>query len=278
MSIRILGLGVVMLGLMATHAHALDVTSCPLVIPRGETATLQADVDCYSGSPDYNAYGIVLGKGARLELNGHTLRQVGYQLLTPIACLGKCEVVGPGRLTTDGGVGVAISSFRRNPVTASHLTIDSFVSGISAPFARAIVTDVDIQAALYGIEARQLTVADVNITISETVDALTRCVAAYGWAKGADLTVGGCDIGIEAKKNVEFTRFTSAGGQIGIVSSKGVSLVDSSVTGTTYPPNGLDILSKKLPQLTNTVCDHSGRLDRSWPSAPPVPWGVCSGD
>ena len=117
MLLRILGLGLVLLGVLATHAHALDVTSCPLIVPGGETATLQADVDCIVGSPGYNAYGIVLGRGARLELNGHTLRQVGYELVTPVACLGKCEVVGPGRFTTDwpgrGGMERVIASSPR---------------------------------------------------------------------------------------------------------------------------------------------------------------------
>jgi hypothetical protein len=278
MTIRILALALIVFSVVATRAHALDVTGCPLIVTHGETATLQADVDCRFASPEYNAYGIVLGQNARLELNGHTLRQVGFDLLTSVYCLGKCEVVGPGRITTTD-VGGGIMSFRRGQVTVSHLTIDNLVSGISVPFGRAIVSDVDIQARLYGIEARNLTVADVDITLAPSPDSLSRCVAtAGGWVKGADLTVSGCDIGIEAKRDVVLTRFNSAGGEIGILSQGRVTLVDSSVTGATYPPNGLDIFSKKLPRLTNTVCDHSGRFERSWPGTPAVPWGVCSGD
>ena len=96
---RILAIGLTTLGVFATRASALDVTGCPVIVPRGETATLQADVICGSTPPEYNAYGIVLGQGARLELNGHTLREVGGDLLTPVYCLGKCDVVGPGRIT-----------------------------------------------------------------------------------------------------------------------------------------------------------------------------------
>ncbi len=278
MSTRIAALGLIIFGVVATRASALDVTGCPVIVPRGETATLQTDVSCGSSTPEYNAYGIVLGQGARLELNGHTLRQIGYALLTPIYCLGKCDVVGPGRITTDT-VGAAIVSFRRGPVTASHLTIDSFIGGISVPFARATLSDVDIQAELYGVEARQLTVADVSITVSPSPDFTFACVdASAGWVRGTHLTVSGCDIGIQARRDVDLTRFSSAGGEIGIFSQGRVTLVDSSVTGATYPPDGLDILSKKVPLLTNTVCGRSGRFDRSWPETPAVPWGVCSGD
>ena len=93
--------------LLAPHADALDVTACGVVAAPGEVATLEADVDCTQGSAEFPDWGITLGRGATLDLNGHTLTLEPSAGIGAVQCTSRCEVAGPGAIT-GAGSGVAI--------------------------------------------------------------------------------------------------------------------------------------------------------------------------
>src|SRR5262245_39694439 len=97
-------------------ARALDITSCGTAIPADEVGTVQTDFDCVIGVPGNPYFGIVLQRGAQLDLNGHTITFVqDSTMIGPVECESSCEVHGPGTLTISTGAGAGVWIASRRP-------------------------------------------------------------------------------------------------------------------------------------------------------------------
>jgi hypothetical protein len=263
---------VVLLFGLAGRAPALVVTTpCGVEVPRGEPATLQGDVACSADAPVVGNNGSIwLRRGARLELNGYTIRLVGTAQAAPIYCDGTCTVVGPGRISSDV-VGGGVVSFGRGRITVQDVTMDTLIGGVYAPFARRVTLgNVGMDVKSFGVAAPRVVVNDVTINLTGSSPGRAVDAIGKGLVKGTGLVLTGCgDYCINAGRRTSLADLTSVGGFIGINSGGTVTLVDSSVTGSTYR----DIVSRRLPRLTNTTCGRSGRSDD-----PLTSWGVCSDD
>lgn len=279
--LRRVSFGVVaLLATLAGRATGVTITTpCGVEVPSGETATLQEDVVCSVDAPVVGNRGsILLRRGARLELNGHTIRLGGTGQLGPIYCQGRCTVLGPGRLTSDF-VGGGVVSEGRGRIVVRDLNIDALIGGVYAYNARVELTNVDMNVKTFGVHARRIVVNDVGINLTNPTPAWCVYTSSRGSVVGTDLRLTGCggDAAIWAEGKVVLANLTSAGGSVGVRATGRLVLVDSSVTGSTWP-GGLDILSARPPLLTNTICGRSARLDDSFPVGPLTSWGVCSND
>ena len=78
-----LALVTLLLSVVLRPAHAIDVTACGTVVPEGDVGVLQVDLDC-----GVLPVGVTLSKGARLDLNGHTLRGGARGVLVDVTLTG----------------------------------------------------------------------------------------------------------------------------------------------------------------------------------------------
>jgi hypothetical protein len=265
----------------AVPARALDITACPAVVPPGEVGVIQGDFVCAGGSSENQYFSIVLQRGARLDLNGHTLTYLqDSTTIGPVNCESKCEVNGPGTLTTPGG-GAGIWIENRGRASVHDLAITGFHTGISAPAARLTLANTSIDASHFGIlAARRVFLDQVDITLAGGpfggVGGVGECIGASqtsGRVTGNDVTVSGCFYGVYGTRRVEISGLTVSGSYIGIFSAGSVVLTDATVTGSEYA----DIYSGRPPELTNSSCDQSVRWLRHIQTAG-GPWGVCAND
>ena len=166
---------VALLAALAGRAPAVTITTpCGVEVPPGETATLEEDVVCSVNAPIVGSSGsILLRRGARLELNGHTIRLTGTEQLSPIYCEDRCTVVGPGRLTSDL-VGGGIVSFAPGRIVVQDVTIDALIGGVYAYRARVDLTNVDMNVKIYGIHARRISVNNVGVNVTNPRRTRTR--------------------------------------------------------------------------------------------------------
>ena len=266
----------------AAPARALDITGCPAVVPRGEIGVVQADFDCVGSSPDSPNFPIVLERGARLDLNGHTITFVQTSLtIAPVTCEAACEVHGPGTLRKGSGAGAGIWTAAGRPASIHDLDISGFHTGIAAPRGRVTLANVAIDSTHMGIvAARRLELAHVLVSLPGgpfgTVGGVGECIGATqrgGRVRGDDVTVSGCLHGVYGTRGVEVSALSVSSSYIGVFSAGGVELSDSTVTGSEYA----DIYSGRRPELTNTSCDTSLRYLVS-AALPDGPWGVCAND
>ena len=257
----------------ARSGLALD-AACGLTVPDGETAVLQADLTCPS-----DPIGITLGKSSTLDLNGFTLRVTAPDA-TGVSCVDRaCSVVSsvatPGVISgeTTGHYGIAALG------TLTDVTRMLIQNVIVRD-----VTDVGI----YGTGTRGRTTM-TNVTVSgcgyEGINVIRKLVftglvvngnadgiVVQGLLKGVGLTLNGnTGKGMWHIQRAILTNLTASGN--GIIAMQAVSTVlrDSALSG-----NGqADIVSERLPRLTNTTCERSAR---NLSSTSPAPWGVCSLD
>jgi hypothetical protein len=108
---------------------------------------------------------------------------------------------------------------------------------------------------------------DVTIAGGLTTD----CIGASqpgGKVDGHDVTLSGCDYGVDANGHVKLTNLTVTGANIGVFSGGALQLTNSSVTGSTQ----VDLYSRAKPKLVNTTCGTSRRVGKT------VTWVVCEND
>jgi hypothetical protein len=250
-------------------AFAIDVTSCPLVIPAGEVGVVQSDFVC--GGDE--SFSIVLERGARLELNGHTITaDAGGGPIALVQCKAKCEIAGPGGLDAGiGGGGIWVESRARAFI--HDITIDGFALAIAAPRADVRAVNVAMTATHGGIvTARRLELDNVQVTLPGDVGP---CIEASNGGKvtGKDVTVTGCDYGVYSTRRMDLTNLTVTDSRIGVFSTGRVLLTDSAVTGSEH----YDIYSGGRPILVNTTCDVSQKYNRAR-FGPDGSWNACPGE
>jgi hypothetical protein len=266
-------IGLVMVVALARVAPAatVDVTSCPVVVPAGAVGVVQGDLDCLAG--DDFGY-VVLGRGAALELNGHTLTyHQGSVPLALVHCESSCTIRGPGALASaDGGYASVVVADGSSAVI-EDVSIGGMVHAIIAIEGRVKIRRSNIAGQQWGVGGVKKAVLE-EVTVSVT-DAGGYCI---GGAEprssiiGTDVTLTSCHYGIQAWRRVKMTRLTAAGQPgIAVHSQRRLVLIDSSVTGSGI----VDLLSARPPVLVNTACDTSGvDVDGDITQS----WGVCAND
>src|SRR5215831_18996557 len=108
-SVRLTAVGVAAatLALNAAIASAVDITDCGQTVPPHKTGVLVSNLDC---SLSYGTYAVILSSGARLKLNGFTLRSSA----DGVDCLGQCRIKGPGEVA------------RTEPSCSGNTVIDTY--------------------------------------------------------------------------------------------------------------------------------------------------------
>jgi hypothetical protein len=273
--IRALASAILLLSLSGlASATTENVTACPATVSAGATGVLQADLNCTTSTG--TGY-VVLGQGATLNLNGHSLTfNPGDPATTLVSCDASCTVIGPGTLTSTSSSGSFASIWvpTGKTVKVSNVVIDGMYNGIVAINGKALVTDTSISAVQWGIAGVKKAKLD-NVTIAVTTPG-GYCIGATdemgSGVVGSTVTLTSCADGIWASKKVVLTGLTATSNTgVGIYSGGKIVLRDSTVTGSGVT----DLLSVRRPVLVNSTCDHSTQS-----TGDPIPptWGVCASD
>jgi hypothetical protein len=258
--------------LRAASAATENVTACPAVVSAGATGVLQADLDCTTTTD--TGY-VVLGQGATLDLNGHSLTfNPGDPATALVRCEDNCAVTGPGTLTSSGAGFASIWAPTGAVVKVTGVTIEGMYNGIVAISGRAIVADTTISAVQWGIAGvKKARVDDVTIAVTTPGG---YCIGATeemnSVVVGTNVTLTSCVDGIWASKKVRLTGLTATNNTgFGVYSRGRIVLKSSTVTGSP----SFDLVSGRRPVLVGTTCDHSG-IDTG--DVVTETWGVCASD
>ncbi len=271
---KIAALAVLVLGLIASAARAVDVTSCGQVVPANEVGTLTGSLDC-SGAAS-GSKGVVLEQRASLALNGNSITSPPAG--TSVSCDGtRCAVSGPGVLLSpyiNPGVGI---SALKNVKVSGNIEINGNTVGISATGGRVTASDTFLSNSGDGIVAKKVNGRDLFVRDSTRVG----IVAAKG-VRGEHIEVRNSGwAGIQTSKFV-ITRFsatsngmasTTIGG--GIFATRRGLLIDSDVSGNALAGAPADLVTGRSPLLVNSSCSASVVLTDSGPGGT---WGVCVTD
>lgn len=250
---------------------SVEITQCYPQVPEGETAVLQADLDCsVTDPPPFRSSAIELLKRATLDMNGHTIqaRSSGFG----VHCQGTCTILGPGTIT---GAFMAVLGGRGRMKIAGVNLLDN-AGLIDVTDGRLDVMDMNASSSGTGIRARAMRATNLAVTTSRNGD----CVLVTRSIRGSDVTVWGCHTGIRARR-VRIDRLTVIDNiSSGLLSVGAVRLTDSVLTGNTFIGAPADLLSFRRPRLERTTCGTSVRLVKDdaggWLHGPS--WGVCADD
>jgi hypothetical protein len=253
-------------------AATVDVTTCPASVPAYTVGVVQADLDCTGATG--TGY-VVLGRGAVLDLNGHSLTfNLGDPALALVSCDSNCGLQGPGTLTASGLGWASIWVGGAGVVTVQDLTIEGMVNGIVDIDGRVIVANTSISAQQWGIAGARKAALD-GVTVAVTAPG-GYCIGATAEIRssvvGQNVTLTSCVDGIWASGKVRLDGLTATNNSgVGVYSAKRLVLKNSSVAGS----GPIDLLSGRRPVLLNTTCDTSAQ-DTTDPVLPT--WGVCALD
>jgi hypothetical protein len=219
--------------MLATVAHATDLTVCGQTLHGGEIGELVADLDC-GGAP---VVAVTMQAGSTLHLNGHGLTGAAIGVGTDPGKKGGpvTRITGPGEIT--GMTSCAISS--SNKVSLQSVDLHDNGCGIMSVYTFPI------------------TLEDVSIT-ANTGDGITYLsTVGNGRIKGEHVTVsdnGGSGLRSSGKITLEdavVTGNTTAG----VVSTaKSIQVRNGTLTGN---GSGGDVASLRRSRLVDSTCDHS---------------------
>jgi hypothetical protein len=274
---------------LAGSALAVDITTCGQSVADMDVGVLQADLDC-TGQPGICAQpggndedvtcstaaacylvrdtcahtAVSLGAGAILQLNGHNITGAGVLCSAD----GTCTVTGPGSILS-----APVGILARKKVRASGLTIDGGGFGIVSRLGGAILTDVNLTDNTEdGIWSWQGTIRASGVVATGNGDnglyAKLKPIIARGVvaSNNANHGIAGTPV-----RGSDVTAQGNVG--MGVVSERGLSIRDSTLTGNGVSYGGLDLVSARRPRVQNTVCDHSKNIGGDGGS-----WGVCAAD
>lgn len=271
-------------------AQPIVISACGSTVPEGATGILESDLSCTPGSFNYV---IFLGRGATLDLNGHTISN------GQVKCFegrGRCTVLGPGLLTgalaSPQGPGAAIALPDRARLELRDVEIRNNETGVlgdqmdsSVHAVDSVIDDND----LYGIYAGKVILENVsasgNGVLGPGNTLLTAGIVAHRGLRGHDVTAndnveGGVICGKPGKIRLQRLTAQNNTGPGVYSAGKGVKLIDSTVTGNTRDGENVDIRSFRLPTLVDTTCGYSASVPLDPPGTDDLgpPWGVCAND
>ena len=275
---------------LAASAVAVDITTCGQSVADLDVGVLQADLDCtgqagiclhlgvddadvgcssagdchFTLDPCANT-AVSLGAGSVLQLNGHSITGAGVLC----SAAGTCSVTGPGSI-----LAAPIGILARKKVVASGLTIDGGGFGVVSRLGGALLNDVNLTDNTEdGIWSWRGTIRASNVVATGNGD--NGLYATLKPVIARDVTTsnnGNHGIDGHPVRGINVTAQGNVG--IGVVSAKGLSIRDSTVTGNGLGYGGLDIVSARRPRVRNTVCDHSSNIGTDENPN----WGVCTLD
>lgn len=231
--------------LLAALAGAVDITECRQVVPPGEVAQLRRDLDCTSQPTfPFSAEGVHLRDGARLEMNGFTIR--GDATGVGITCFDgethptTCTVNGPG-------------------------TVSGFWAGINGAGCLLVVRGVLLQGNDYGIVgplACDLDAEDINV-VDNAEDGIQ-----VGRMRARNLIVrGNGGRGIVARRIDAESLAATQNGREGLlqlsIRGRFGRLAYSTVIANDAGGAGYDIAAAGRLRLRSVRCGRSARL--RWP-------------
>jgi hypothetical protein len=294
---------------IATTARATDVTECGTTVATGDTAVLQADLDCSSYS-----YGIRLLRDTTLELNGHSIAGGDPTFATvlgvsfandedpPEGGRGRFTIHGPGEISgkqnspiiSVGTQGCVVIQNGRAEISSPTGVVDihdcvwgvvGYLPEYSNSRARATLDHVVLHDnAQEGVTVNVLVASNVESYANDGfgIHAISKLVA-------NDVYSHDNVVGVFATRSVKGSNITATANGNGVASFGSIELTGLVATDNTYlwgvqgkrvklidstvtgSPYA-DIRSDKLPELTNTVCGTSYRNDTGGS------WGVCTDD
>ncbi len=233
----------VLLLLVSSTAHAVDVTTCGQTVFPDEIGDLVADLDC-TGAPTASVF---LQAGAMLRMNGHALVGGLQGVATYPGKKGGpvTRIVGPGEIRDIVG----------SPVTPGCAI---FASN------KVVVQDVDIHGNGCGIRAEYgfpLTLVDVSITGNSGDGIFYTSQVGNGRVDAERVDISGNGgVGIKVAGKITLKDATITGnGEAGVVSErKTIKGRNAIVTGN--GPGG-DLAAYRRPRLILvSACDHSVNL------------------
>jgi len=197
--------------------------------------------------------GVVMQRGAALDLNGHAIVTFGAAVHADFDRSGRISVKGPGQIS---GCDIAIATSGgiddRRRVIASNLDVVGCTIGIAGSSVR--VDDVSVTGSLAAGIYADFGVIGKNVVASN--NGTFGVVVPYGPVRIRNLTANG-------------------NGWQGVLAAK-ASLRDSTVTGNDVA-NGIDIGTTHRPSLKAVTCGLSAHEPFLAHVAGP-PWGVCAND
>jgi hypothetical protein len=249
---------------VAGSAAAVDIATCGQSVADEDVACSTVG-DCYAAIDQCARTAVSLGAGAILQLNGHSITGAGVLCSAD----GICGVAGPGSI-----LGAPVGILARKKVVASGLTIDGGGFGIVSRLGGAILSDVNLtDNAEDGIWSWRGTIRAVGGIATGNGGTGLYATLKSVIARGVTTSNNG-NHGIDGYpvRGVDVTAQGNTGA--GVVSSKGLSVADSTLTGNGLGYGGLDVVSARRPRVRNTVCDHSRNTGPDGGGS----WGVCSAD
>lgn len=288
-----LATAVAILSFSAT-AYAIDITTCGQLVPRRQTGVLQTDLNCGetvkrcfdavdivcnvdADCPSVNGCkpaGVFLERGAKLDLNGHTLTYDGS--FAAVQCRFKGRfTVGNGtlRCVTLPTAGVYTG---RGSIYAHDLAVENCTNGIEAIGGRVYATGVTATGNMFGLYANHLRI--VNVTASGN---LQGGVGAIRTLRAMNLrTDNNTGPGADTR-HFRIDGFESHGNTGAGLLSRRISanrpgfrgrLSNANVTGNFYEGAPMDILATRAPFTENVTCEWSAM--ESDPAGPGL--GICS--
>lgn len=227
------------LALAAGAAPAVEITQCGQSVPAGEIGELRANLECTrAGDPLHlSAQGLILGRGATLNLNGFTIMGDGSG--AGIQCAG-CIISGPGEIA-------------------------NFEVAITGGGGRVRIQNVVARGNRNGMTYKAPRVIDlINVVMSDNAE--IGMSARGGRVRGRDVEAsrnGTAGVWAPAVKLVRLTAIGngSRGGVYATLPREArLRLIDSTITGNNGLEAGFDVLSTGRVTLRNTTCGRGARV------------------
>src|SRR5262245_16040519 len=282
---RLVGCGVfVVAWLSSAPVVALDVTACGTVVS-GTSGVLRADLACPGAGPvclypaadgttaacstdaDCGAIrggpcvpiAVGLGKGATVDLGGHSITGAGVLCRGP----GRCRVTGPGYIA-----GAPVGIVGHAPLRVDGLDVRNGSYGIYAWARRVRVEHLNVTGNAYdGITSvkGQLRAEDVNANDNGGAGLDSSLWPLRGKDVHA-LRNGGNGMNAASVRVLRLTVEDNVG--YGASSLNGIVAPASSIVRNAVASGGIDVIASRRPVLRGSVCDHSS-------DGAGGTWGVC---
>lgn len=264
--------------LLASVAHALDVTSCGQTVPSFDTGILQTDLVCpnpntgddclaATGAPA----GVDLQANATLQLNGHTITGGCFGVRALLATSKRpASIQGPGLIT-----GSFFGIFFIGRLTISDVTLDANGAGVVSPgsstnHSRLIATNVVANNSVGPFEGSGLSAYRIDATSVTTNGNVSAGISVESRLRATNVQSNNNGHGVFGLNKIRIDGLTATNNVYNGVFCRKLRLLNATVTGS---QSGVDLNTRSRPSLTNVTCDHS-----SFWSSTPIPWGVCAGD
>jgi len=259
---------------VARSAYALDVTECNTLVPDGEFAVLQADLNCVGA---FVAVG--LGEGSTLDLNGHSITGTFYpDPPRAVECRGiRCTILssnGVGRIGGGDFIAVAIGRFTSSvaKLRISNVELHDARGGIYGSNVvgerrktQALAEHVESHRhAEIGIWVAKLIARDVDTSDNGTVGIATDKL------KGRNLTASDNGAAGLYGTRVAVRGLVANGNGDGGIRAVQAAVRDATLTGN-LP---YDLTTMRRPRVRNTTCGTSQVLG----GVAGQTWDICSED